>query len=235
MAELISIPLWLSAPHPCNYLQQQTAQSVLLANDLFAPSTALYSALVQQGFRRSGNQLYAPRCANCSACLSSRIAVQDFQLNRQQKRCNQRNQHTQVKIKAAAFDPRHYDLYRRYQLARHTDKLAEISAQSYREFMCSDWCDTWFVEFSINTQLIAVAVVDVLTTGLSAVYTFFDPDFDCYSLGTYAVLWQIEQAKQLGLDFVYLGYWIEECRKMRYKSQFRPLQVYQDQQWQVLI
>lgn len=234
MADVISLPVWLSTKHPCHYLQQQTAQSILLADESIAPDTSIYSALIQQGFRRSGNQIYAPHCPNCQACLASRIAVEDFRANRGQKRCWQLNQNIQFVIREPVFDPRHFALYRRYQLARHTDNLAEITEQNYIDFLRSDWCDTWFVEFSIEGQLVGVAIVDVLVNGLSAVYTFYDPDFDRHSLGTYAVLWQIEQARQRHLAFVYLGYWIEDCRKMRYKKHFQPLQIYKDQRWQIL-
>lgn len=232
LAEMISVPLWLTAEHDCSYLNGKLAQSAVVHPDL-AMDTLLYSRLIEQGFRRSGDQVYKPYCHDCQACVPSRIAVAAFQANRKQRRCARRNQHTQVVIKTAEFNERHFDLYRRYQISRH-DKTpdADISREDYLHFLGSSWCETWFVEFLIEGRLAAVAVVDVLEHALSAVYTFFDPDFDDYSPGVFAVLWQIEEAKRRKLEFVYLGFWIADCRKMRYKIQYRPLQGLTAGQWQ---
>jgi arginine-tRNA-protein transferase len=136
-------------------------------------------------------------------------------------------------IKTSEFNERHFDLYRRYQITRH-DKAHEsdISREDFLYFFGSDWCDTWFVEFLIEGRLAAVAVVDVLDHALSAVYTFFDPAFNDYSPGVFAVLWQIEQARQMRLDYVYLGFWIKDCRKMSYKIQYQPLQGLMHRAWQ---
>lgn len=109
--------------------------------------------------------------------------------------------------------------------------MADSSPEEFINFLGSDWCDTLFVEFHLDGKLAAVAIVDLLDKALSAVYTFFDPELASHSLGTYAVLWQIEHAKQLGLDYLYLGYWIKQCRKMSYKDQYRPLYGFIDQQW----
>ncbi len=231
---MISVPLWLTAEHTCNYLDGRQAQSVVVHPD-FAMDTVLYSQLIEQGFRRSGNQAYKPHCHACRACVPTRIPVKQFLANRSQKRCANRNSQTQAQIKPARFDARHFELYQHYQASRHEkDQADAISPGEYLDFLASRWCNTWFVEFYIADQLAAVAVVDVLDHALSAVYTFFDPAFNQYSLGTYAVLWQIEQAKQLQLDYVYLGFWIKDCRKMRYKIQFQPLFGLIDQQWQAI-
>jgi arginine-tRNA-protein transferase len=123
----------------------------------------------------------------------------------------------------------------RYQKHRHADSsMANSSVDDYINFLGSRWCRTQFVEFSIAEELAGLAVVDYLEKGLSAVYTFFDPKFSSYSLGVYAVLWQIEQAKSLGLDYLYLGFWIKNCQKMAYKNQYQPLQGFVNQHWQVL-
>lgn len=229
---MISVPLWLTAEHACSYLDDRFAQSAVIDPD-FPLDTLLYSRLIEQGFRRSGNQVYKPYCHGCMACVPTRIPVAEFLPDRKQKRCMKRNAQTQVRIKPAEFDPRHFDLYRRYQAMRHDKGEANsVSPQEYMQFLGSSWCDTWFVEFSIADKLAAVAVVDVLDHALSAVYTFFEPEFANYSPGVFAVLWQIEQAGQLNLDYLYLGFWIKDCRKMSYKNQYQPLFGLLDQQWQ---
>ena len=231
---MISVPLWLSSPHDCSYLDNKIAQSVVVS-EAFVLDTLMYSRLIEQGFRRSGDQVYAPHCPSCQACVPSRIAVADFQADRKQKRCWQRNRDTQVTIKPAKFETEHFKLYQRYQAERHDrGNNQPISEQDYIEFLSSNWCNTWFVEFRINHQLAAVAIVDVLDNALSAVYTFFDPVFSQYSPGVFAVLWQIEQAKCLNLEYVYLGFWIKDCRKMLYKNQYQPLQGLINQQWQTV-
>ena len=228
------IPLWLTSEQACSYLENQQSQSAVVYPD-FAMDTHSYSRLLEYGFRRSGDQVYKPYCHACQACIPTRIPVDSFQANRNQKRCAKRNAATQVCIKPARFDPKHFELYQHYQASRHDKDPSEaISPDSYMQFLGSHWCNTWFVEFSIADQLAAVAIVDVLDRALSAVYTFFDPAFNDHSPGTFAVLWQIEQARLLQLDFVYLGFWIKDCRKMRYKIQYQPLQGLIDQQWQAI-
>ncbi len=229
---MISVPLWQTAEHACSYLDGMQSRSLVVDPD-FPLDTRLYSQLIEQGFRRSGDQVYKPRCRNCQACVPTRIEVDKFQVNRSQKRCIKRNILTEVAIKPAEFDRRHFELYLRYQAVRHDkDRTDGTSPNEYMQFLGSHWCNTWFVEFSIGGKLAAVAVVDVLDDALSAVYTFFEPEFADYSLGVFAVLWQIEQAGQLNLDYVYLGFWIKDCRKMRYKNQYQPLFGLFDRHWQ---
>ena len=232
---MISIPLFLSNPYPCGYLAEQSAQAVMPATE-FELDTPLYSALIAQGFRRSGDQVYKPHCPSCNACIPSRVPVKAFRPDRKQRRCLKQNVTTATVIKPAAFDADHFALYQRYQSARHAAESQEqaTSPTEYLQFLGSSWCDTQFVEFRIDGQLAAVAVVDVLEDGLSAVYTFFAPEFAGYSPGVYAVLWQIEAARQLELDYVYLGFWIKNCRKMNYKNQYQPLYGLIDRQWQLI-
>lgn len=228
---MTSLPLWLTTENGCGYFDDRLTQS-LVVHPNFAIDAAIYGLLLPQGFRRSGNQVYRPHCRNCTACIPTRIPVADFLPNRKQRRCAKRNAATQVVVKTAEFNERHFDLYRRYQLARH-DGISDdsISREDYLHFLASDWCNTWFVEFLIQGRLAAIAVVDAVDNALSAVYTFFDPDFNDFSPGTYAVLWQIEEAKRRHLDYVYLGFWIEDCRKMRYKIEYQPLQGLIGHEW----
>jgi len=229
---MISVPLCLTAEHPCSYLDDRLSQSAVVHPD-FPLDDVIYTQLIAQGFRRSGDQVYKPHCQGCQACVPTRVPAKSFKPDRKQRRCLRRNENTEVVVKPAEFNERHFDLYRQYQLARH-DKTSEnkINREDYLHFLSSSWCDTWFVEFLIEGQLAAVAVVDALENALSAVYTFFDPAFDAFSPGVFAVLWQIDAAQKLGLDYVYLGFWIKDCRKMRYKIQYQPLEGLIDQQWQ---
>ncbi|MFI3118866.1 MAG: arginyltransferase [Methylococcaceae bacterium] len=231
---MASIPLLISSPHPCSYLDREHAQSVFV-HPFVKMDTAIYSQLIAQGFRRSGDEVYRPQCAQCSQCVPVRLPVAQFKPNRQQKRCLQKNSETTVIIKPAVFEQAHYDLYLRYQKQRHAEgSMANTGPDEYIKFLSCSWCDTRFVEFFCAGELAAVAVVDCLDNALSAVYTFFDPKFSGYSLGVYAVLWQIDYAQKQDLDWLYLGFWIAECRKMNYKNQYQPLQGLIAQQWDFL-
>ncbi len=231
---MASIPLFISTPHPCNYLSGEQAQSAFVS-PAFNVTTAIYSQLIAHGFRRSGDEVYRPQCSACQQCVPVRIPAHDFKSNRKQKRCWQANAETTAVMKPAVFETAHYEMYMRYQKHRHADSsMANSSVDDYINFLSSSWCETRFIEFSIAGELAGIAVVDFLGNALSAVYTFFDPKFSSFSLGVYAVLWQIEHAKSLDLDFVYLGFWIKHCQKMSYKTQYQPLQGLVNQHWQVL-
>ena len=231
---MISIPLIVTEQHPCSYLDKRNSQSAFV-HPSFSLNTAIYSQLIEQGFRRSGNEVYAPHCPTCSECIATRLLVNSFIPNRNQKRCIKKNQQTTVIVKPAKFEQAHYDMYLRYQKHKHEDGgMADSSEDDYINFLASSWCNTLFVEFSINKELAAVAIVDLLDSALSAVYTFFEPKFSQYSLGTYAVLWQQKHAKELELKYVYTGFWIENCRKMSYKIQFQPMQGFIANEWKKL-
>lgn len=228
---MISIPLILIPPHACSYLDDQQSQSVFV-HPTYPLTTSIYTQLIAQGFRRSGDEVYAPHCPNCAACIPARLAVHDFKPDRSQQRCWRKNSQTTAIIKPAVFEQAHYELYLRYQQIRHTGgNMAESSPDDYIDFLSSSWGNTVFVEFSINNELAGVAIVDQLDNALSAVYTFFDPKFSSYSLGVYAVLWQIDYAKRQHKNFLYLGFWIQACQKMAYKSHYQPLQLFRNKQW----
>jgi arginine-tRNA-protein transferase len=231
---MTSISLSLTPPQKCSYLDHKESQSSFVYPP-YSLDTPLYSTLITHGFRRSGDEVYRPACPACIACIACRIPIKHFKATRTQKRCLKKNSATQILIQEPCFKPQHFELYQRYQTYKHPDSpMANSTAEEYIHFLNSAWCDTIFVEFFLNNTLIAVAVVDVLDQSLSAVYTFFDPDFSAYSLGVYAILWQIEYAQSLHLNYVYLGYWIEKCRKMAYKTQYHPLEGFIDQQWKTL-
>jgi len=228
---MISIPLYLTTEHECSYLTDQIAHSVYI-HPSYSLTTDLYAQLIEQGFRRSGDQVYRPHCSQCSACIPVRLAVEAFKPNRRQKRCLNKNSDTRVEVKSKVFVWAHYDLYMRYQISRHEGgDMANVNPEEYLEFLGSTWCDVQFVEFYVDNELAAVAVVDQFDNALSAVYTFFDPKYSSLSLGVYAVLWQIEQARKQKKEFLYLGYWIKACQKMSYKSDYQPLQILAGGQW----
>ena len=228
---MTSISLFLSQEHPCGYLDDKKAQS-LFVHPGYPVTSSIYTQLIEQGFRRSGDEVYAPHCPHCSSCISVRLPVKKFKPSRSQKRCLSKNRATQVIVKPAVFEQAHYDMYLRYQAVRHSDSsMATVSPDEYLNFLGSSWCSTKFVEFSINNELAGVAVIDQFEQAWSAVYTFFEPKFNDYSLGVYAVLWQIEQVVRQQKEFLYLGFWIQACKKMAYKSDYQPLQLLIDKQW----
>lgn len=229
-----SIPLYLSQTSECDYLDGHISQSAFLPQEL-PMSPALYGQLLQMGFRRSDRLVYRPQCPACQACVPSRVPVETFQMSRSQKRIWKKNQDLVIRQSAVHLDPAHFELYKKYQRLRHPESsMADFSQDDYERFICQPFCDSILIEFFLGEDLISVALADQVPNGISAVYTMFDPNVSARSLGTFAVLYHIDQARLRSLDFVYLGYWIENSRKMQYKSNFRPLEVLRENQWQVL-
>ena len=221
-------------PHNCSYLSNQQAQNIYPDPNM-TMSNSLYSHLIQHGFRRSGNHAYRPHCPNCQACVPVRINIADFTISRSQRRCLQRNQHLTMTLSLAEFNAEHYQLYCRYLSSRHLGGgMDDPTEQRYVDFLTSDWSNTSFIEFRDQSKLVAVAVTDHITDGLSAFYTFFAPELSKQSLGTYAILQQIKHAQAHGLSWLYLGYWIKDCQKMSYKQSFSALEGYSQQQWKLL-
>jgi len=229
-----TIKFYQDSPHDCSYLDDRQACNIY-PNPNEPMTDGLYSQLIQHGFRRSGNLAYRPHCPNCDACVPVRIDVNSFKISRSQRRCLQRNQGLTISYHPATFNPEHFDLYCHYLAARHLDGgMDNPTKESYLNFLTSDWGQTRFIEIRRESQLVAVAVTDYVHDGISALYTFFDPDMAHYSLGTYAILQQIKIAQSQGLSWLYLGYWIKDCQKMQYKQNFSAIEGYIDQQWQAL-
>lgn len=230
-----AITLYRSPSHECAYLPEREAVTQFI-DPAFPLSPLTYSHLVDVGFRRSGEYVYRPRCNDCQACMAARIPVTRFNPSRGQRRIWRANQDVVVNALPAAFKEEHFALYRRYIRVRHPGGGMDApDPDRYREFLLSSWCNTLCFEFRLHDRLLAVAVADRLQCGLSAVYTFFDPEYAKRGLGTYAVLWEIAEARRQGLNWVYLGYWIAACRKMNYKCHFRPLEIFRDGLWQTLV
>ena len=219
---------------PCAYLPEKTAAMYALDPRVRLNQT-LYSQLIRSGFRRSGDQVYIPHCRSCQACIPLRIPVDRFQPSRSQRRVWHRNQDLQVHVSNAGYSDEQFDLFRRYVDDKHRDGgMDNPRVEDYLGFLLADGIDTRFVEFRYRQRLAAVAITDLLDDGLSAVYTFYDMGLARRSLGVFTLLWQIEHCRELGLERLYLGYWIEACRKMRYKQYYRPCQILTADGWQTL-
>lgn len=229
------LKVYTTYPHSCSYLDQQEA-TTLFVDPRQEMDKELYSRLSLLGFRRSGNHIYRPHCSNCEACIPARIPVRTFEPSRSQRRTLARNADLSVERGDSLGDDRGFRLYRRYIEQRHADgDMFPPDREQYESFLNNAWGCTHYYRFYQQGALLAVSVVDELRDGLSAIYTFYEPDERRRGLGSYAILWQIQRARELGLDYLYLGYWIRGCRKMAYKSAYRPLELYINSRWTMLL
>ena len=226
--------LYISAPHACPYIEPETASTVLLDPD-YDVDNALFSILLKSGFRRSGRTIYKPHCRNCNACVSVRIPAREYVPSRAQLRCAKRNNDVETTMVPSSFEDEHFDLYCRYQSWRHTgDIMDHNNPERYQEFMVDSSIETVFIEYRIDSRLVALSVCDLPDDGMSAVYTFFDPQLPKRSLGTFAIMKQLDYVRNMDLDWLYLGYWIDNCRKMSYKTNFRPIFGYLNKEWRLI-
>lgn len=226
------LAFYATPEHPCSYLADRTART-LFADPSVRLDNHIYSRLTLYGFRRSGRHIYRPSCPACEACIPVRIPVREFRPNRSQRRTWAHNRELAVTAREPSFRDDQFDLYRRYVAARHPGGgMDNADPAQYLDFLTSDWSDTLFYEFRLDSRLVAVAVTDRLEQGLSAVYTFFDPQLPARGLGTFAVLWQIEECRRQALECLYLGYWIREAPKMAYKAAFWPLEQFREGAWE---
>lgn len=231
MSSGAELKFFTTAAHACSYLDKEQAIT-LFADPESDMTPAVYSQLSDLGFRRSGNYVYRPQCRQCHACISVRIPVGLFRPRRSQQRSMRANRDVDVRILPAEWSQEHYELYARYISERHSDgDMYPPTPRQYREFLTCDWSDTVFIEFRAGDKLLAIAVTDILADGLSAVYTFYDPHESARSLGTFAIMRQLEECRLRNLPYLFLGYWVRQADRMRYKTQFRPLELLIEGEW----
>jgi len=225
---------FLTAPSPCPYIEGQVERKAFTHLGVPAPD-ALHTALSHYGFRRSQTIAYRPACPSCNACRSVRTPVAQFEWSRRWRRIMSRNgavERTPVRNEGTREQ---YRLFRRYLAARHDGLgMSEMSYADYLHMVRSSPVRTLIFEYREGDTLIGASLTDVMRDGFSLVYSFFDPDLADRSLGNFIILDHVRHAHQLGLDHVYLGYWIPESPKMAYKGEFRPLEILAGDRWHPL-
>jgi arginine-tRNA-protein transferase len=232
MTHLTEIQFYSTPEHDCSYLSDTKAKTLFI-NPQDKIDQNVYTQLSELGFRRSGTHIYRPHCDNCTACISIRIPVQHFKHSKSQQRVINKNKDIQIEEVNCHFSDEYYKLYEKYINIRHKDgDMHPPSTDQFKSFLVESKQLSRFFEFRLpNGQLVAVASMDILKGSLSAVYTFYDPDFVKRSLGTFAILWQINESKKRGLNFLYLGYWVDSCQKMKYKTAFKPMELLINGKW----
>jgi arginine-tRNA-protein transferase len=224
---------FITAPLPCPYLKDKVERR-MVTELTGVNSTPLHDTLSRVGFRRSHNLVYTPMCHDCSACLAVRTVVDGFKPSTSQRRVLRLNENITAEEKPARATTEQFELFSLYQESRHNGgDMATMDFYDYQALVEETPVITSLVEFyDEGGHMIGGCLVDIMADGLSAVYSFFDPNYEKKSLGTYMILWLIERAQQLGLPYVYLGYWIGGSQKMAYKDKFPPLEYYAVDGWQ---
>lgn len=232
----IAPQFYVTAPQPCPYLDNRTERKLftgLSANN----GKVLNDTLTYQGFRRSQNVLYRPACINCSACISARIRISDFKLTKSQKRILNKNKHLSRYYHSALATDEQYELFNKYLNARHSEGgMSEMSIFEYSSMLEETPVNTKIIEYNSKTEngrqkLECVSLTDILDDGLSMVYSFFDPELNKFSLGKFMILDHINIALDMGLKYLYLGYWVPGSKKMDYKSKFTSLELFINGEW----
>ena len=215
---------YLTEQYACSYIDGQNARSQV-ASPSHLINFDTYNELIENGFRRSGVFSYKPHCDKCKSCIPIRIPVNDFSPNKTQRRISRKLSQLLIsKKEKLSFNEEHFLLYKNYQTVRHpTSGMCNDNRNQYIQFLLTSNVETEIIAFSDeNNSLKMICIFDVLKNGISSVYTFFSTDDPSSSLGTYGILWQIEECKKRNLEYLYLGYWISDSKKMSYKIKFRP-------------
>jgi len=225
------IQLYLTAEHECSYLPGRMASNIVPDPNL-TMDMHIYSQLIKLGYRRSGDFIYRPHCNGCEECRPCRIPVAQFSARRSQQRCLKSNQDLTINMVKASYSDEYFNLYKEYLNARHVDGgMANPVPDDFKNFLYCNWSNSHFLEVRKNERLLAVAVTDVTPSGLSAVYTYFDPAESKRSLGSFCILQQIQQAQLMQVELLYMGYWIKDSQKMKYKNDFQPMEALMDNIW----
>lgn len=224
---------YLTIEHACAYYADRICQNVVPDPNIDM-SAEVYDQLAIIGFRRSGDHVYRPHCPDCHDCIPCRIKVANFKPSRSQRRCLKNNSQVVCTQVEARFTDEYFALYKKYLNQRHGDgDMKNPSEDDYKNFLVCDWSHSHFLEFREDSQLLAIAVIDKVANGFSAVYTFFDPDFSNRSLGTFAILQEVKHCQNNRLPFLYLGYWLKDHPKMHYKANFDCIELFQDNHWHI--
>ena len=225
------IKLYQGSVSDCSYLENREAINIY-ADPHHPEPQAVYNELIQRGFRRSGEFVYRPGCPQCKACVPVRVVCQEFSPRRTDKRNLKRNSDLKIDFRKAEFTEEYFELYHRYLSQRHNDGGMDNPAPAdFERFLLNPWAETLFLDVRLNGKLVALAVTDATTDGLSAVYTFFDPTMPERGLGRYCILQQIELSNLMSLPYLYMGYWVNDCQKMEYKTDYRPQEHFIEQRW----
>lgn len=231
MTSLKDVKLFTTQTHPCSYLPGEEARTLFIDPE-HPVSKEFHTHLSEIGFRRSGAHMYRPHCSNCQHCVACRIVVDRFTPNKRYRRILKRNEDLDVEVVDSIDSEEYYQLYEGYINKRHKDgDMYPATREQFESFLIQQHESTVFYRVKNGEKLAAVMISDILSNGLSAVYTFYDVNEQKRSLGNYAILWQIEETRRRRLPFVYLGYWIRDCEKMNYKLQFRPIELLLNQRW----
>ncbi|ANB17448.1 arginyltransferase [Dokdonella koreensis] len=225
------VRLFQTLPHRCGYYEARSAQNLVI--DPSVPQLPqLYDLALSRGYRRAGGHVYFPHCTGCRACVACRIPVDRFTPDRGQRRCIRRNADLEADVQPAGYSDERFALYQDYLRSRHLNGgMDDATPEDFARFLYTDWSPTRFVEWRLRGRLVAVAVTDFCTTGLSAVYTYFDPAEQDRGLGTFAITEQVRIARERGLPHLYLGFWINGHPKMDYKRRYRPLELLRSGRW----
>lgn len=238
--------LYVTAPSPCPYIPGRTEKKVF--THLFGESAVLLNDILSHaGFRRSQNIAYRPSCDGCKACVSVRIRAPKLRVRRSFKRIIRRNDDLTATLHPPAATQEQFSLLRDYLDARHLDGgMADMTLIDYTAMVEETTVDSHLVEYRIAPdgtsespgqdagRLVGVALTDHLYDGLSMVYSFYDPALLDRSLGTYMILDHVRRCQRAGLPYVYLGYWVDGCSKMSYKTRFQPLEALGDSGWEAM-
>ena len=225
------IKLYQGSVNDCSYLADREAVNIY-ADPHHPEPRAVYNQLIQRGFRRSGEFVYRPGCPQCDACVPVRVVCSEFRARRTDKRNLKLNSDLVTDFRPAKFTDEYFDLYHRYLGQRHADGGMDNPAPAdFERFLLNPWGETLFLDVRCEGKLVAVAVTDATTDGLSAVYTFFDPTMKQRALGRYCILQQIDLCNLMALPYLYMGYWVGDCKKMEYKTDYCPQEHFSEHRW----
>jgi len=218
---------YLSTPHPCSYFTEREARTVFCEPETLSQKE--YALLLSANFRRSGRIVYRPECAQCQRCRQIRVPVDRFLPGASQRRSVRKNQDLVVELTSDLRHPQAVDLYRRFVHERHHSPLPPV--EEVHEFLGTSNTDSLVMLYWLHTRLVGAGWLDQVDNGLSSVYFAFDPAEAKRSLGVFSVLQEIATAKNLGLSWYYLGYWVNQASTMDYKADYRPNEILVDGTW----